>query len=103
MDDLVDFLPADFPEDAFLALENKLGYEFGPAELPGLYSDFYATRRNYNRMLKEQQSKCSKISKPNFSKEDLLELPSIFFGVNALYGSYDKENVLIMKSRRKEN
>lgn len=71
MDDLVDFLPADFPEDAFLALENKLGYEFGPAELSGLYSDFYATRRNYNRMLKEQQSKCNEISKPNFSKEDL--------------------------------
>lgn len=29
-----------------------------------------------------------------------MELPSIVFGVNALYGSCDKENELLMKSRR---
>lgn len=32
-----------------------------------------------------------------------MELPSIFFGINALYGSCDKENVLLMKSRREED
>lgn len=111
MDDLVDFLPSDFPEDGFLILENKLDYEFNPANISDLYSDFYATRCEINRTLKEHKASCSQmVSKPDFTKEELeiqekevQEKRSDFKVYEVEQNSYKKalDNFLQMSEQRK--
>lgn len=71
-DKLTKALGKDFPDDSLFFLEEKLGDTFYPQEFLALYDDFYITRRNYNRTLKECKAKISKkLEKPVFSEDDL--------------------------------